>query len=60
MARPHKEITKNHRVDVRMNCEELEILERCSKELSKTKSETMLIGLNLVDEMIQKSKKKKA
>lgn len=58
MARPPKEITKNYRVDVRMNREELDVLERCSKELNTTKSETMLIGLNLVNEMLKDAKEK--
>lgn len=51
-----KDVKKTNRVEIRLTDEELHVLERCSKELNKTKSETLLIGLNLVDKNIKKTK----
>lgn len=57
MARPKKEIAKNERFELRLTEEQSNVLTDCAKQLNTTRTETLLIGLNLVNEMVKDSKK---
>lgn len=55
-GRPKKENARTERLEMRLTVDELRTLEQCSKELNTTKTETLIIGLNMVKKEIENKK----
>lgn len=57
MARPKKEKTKSVRFEMRMTPEQLNVLDSCSASLEKTKAETVITALELLEKKLKAKKK---
>lgn len=47
-GRPKKEVVKENRVEIRLDKEELELLDFCCSKLSKSRSEILRMGINKI------------
>lgn len=55
-GRPTEANAKRKRIDIRVSDAEAERLDRCAAELGKTRSETLLYGLMLVETELKEDK----
>lgn len=53
-GRPKSEKTKNKRLEIRLNEEELNLINYCSVRLNLTKTDTILLGISKVKEELDK------
>lgn len=53
-GRPHKDVTKNVNLGLRLTKETADKLQRCAKSLGISRTEVIEKGIDLVDETIQK------
>lgn len=55
-GRPKIDDPKAKRIEIRMTEDQLKDLNDCAKELNTTRTEVIMIGVNLVKEMLHENK----
>lgn len=54
IGRPKSSNPKNKRLEIRLTEKELEKINKCSEQLNKTKTETILLGIDKIEVELNK------